>query len=99
VDRLDVATVLAEQWAGGVPDAEELEGDPEWFAMAAPYGQQFPGLAPAQAKALTEAEVARALGWFGPARIGLVPASRPADVLALVGYNGTVNRYGTPDVR
>jgi hypothetical protein len=28
---------------------------PEWFAMAAPYGQQFPGLAPAQDQPLTEA--------------------------------------------
>lgn len=58
---------------------------------------QFPGLAPGQEQALIDAEMARALGWFGPARIGLVPASRPADVLALVGYNGTVNRYGTPE--
>jgi hypothetical protein len=38
-----------------VPDAEELEEDPEWFAMAAPCGQQFPGLAPAQDQPLTEA--------------------------------------------
>lgn len=43
---------------------------------------------------LTDAELAKALGCFGPARIGLVPASRPADVLALAGYNATVNRYG-----
>jgi hypothetical protein len=57
---------------------------------------QFPCLAPGQEQASTEADLARALGWFGPARIGLVPASRPADVLALVGYDGTVNRYGTP---
>jgi hypothetical protein len=41
--------------------------------------------------------VAAALGTLEPARIGLVPAVRPADVLALTGYNGTVNRYGTPE--
>jgi hypothetical protein len=97
VDRLDAATVLAQQWAGEVPTADELE-DPECAAMIAPYAARFPGLAPAQDQALTEAETARALGWFGPARIGLVPASRPADVLALVGYSGTVNSYGTPEL-
>ena len=51
-----------------------------------------------QDQALTEAELARALGWLGPAWIGLVPGSRPADVLALVGYGGTVNRYGTSEL-
>jgi hypothetical protein len=66
--------------------------------MVASYGEQFPGLAPAQEQALTEAELARALGWFGSARIGLVPSARPADVLALVGYDETVNRYGTPEL-
>ncbi|WP_222849185.1 DUF4253 domain-containing protein [Trebonia kvetii] len=35
---------------------------------------------------------------FGPARIGPVPASRPADVLALVGYEGSVNGYDTPEL-
>jgi hypothetical protein len=99
VARLDAAAVLAEQWWGPWgPTQAELESDPELAAMVAPYGEQFPGLAPAQEQALTEAELARALSWFGSARIGLVPAARPADVLALVGYDGTVNRYGTPEL-
>jgi hypothetical protein len=67
-------------------------------ALIAPYGEQFPGLAPAQGQPLTETELARALGWFGPAQIGLVPAARPADVRALVGYDGTANGYGTPEL-
>lgn len=96
VARLDAAAVLAEQW--WIPGQAELESDPELAATVAPYGEQFPGPAPAQEQMLTEAELARALDWFGPARIGLVPAARPADVLALVGYNGTVNRYGTPEL-
>ena len=96
VDGLDVATVLAESWANSLPDPEELEEDEEAAAMIAPFGARFPGLAAAQDQALPGAELERALGWFAPARIGLVPASRPADVLALVGYNGTVNRYGSP---
>jgi hypothetical protein len=98
VDRLDAATVLARQWAGEAPTAEELEEDPEWREMIAPYGEHFPGLAPAQDQVLSEAELAQAMAWFGPARIGLVPAARPADVLALVGYNGTVNGFGTPEL-
>lgn len=97
VDRLDAATVLAREWAASAPTARELD-DPELAAMVAPFGVQFPGLAPSQDQALTEAELTRALGWFGSARIGLVPASRPADVLALVGYDGTVNGYGTPEL-
>ncbi len=82
VDRLDAATVLTGQWADSVPIAEEL-ADPELAAMIAPFGEHFPGLARGQDQPLTEAELARALGWFGAARIGLVPASRPAAVLAL----------------
>lgn len=97
VGRLDAASVLAQQWADSVPAAEEL-ADPECAEMVAPYGAEFPGLARGQQQALTEAEQARALAWLGSARIGLVPAARPADVLALVGYDGTVNRYGTPEL-
>jgi hypothetical protein len=89
--------VLAEQWADSAPAAEELEEDPECAAMVAPYAEEFPGLARGQAQPLTGAELSRTLGWLGAARIGLVPAARPADVLALAGYDGTVNRYGTPE--
>ena len=99
VDELDAASVLAEAWAGKAPTQEEFEHEPEFFAdWFPPAGSQFPGLAPGQDHALTGAELGRALSWFGPARIGLVPAARPADVLALVGFNGTVNGYGTPEL-
>ncbi len=98
VDQLDAATVLAQCWAGEAPTPDEVEREPDLANWFAPYGLQFPGLAPAQDQELTEAELDRALSWFGPARIGLVPASRPADVLAQVGYNGTVNGYGTPEL-
>jgi hypothetical protein len=98
VDRLDAASVLAQAWAGRAPSPKEYEREPGFFAgWFPPFGSEFPGLAPGQDHALTEAELDRALSWFGPARIGLVPAARPADVLALVGYNGTGNGYGTPE--
>jgi hypothetical protein len=99
VDQLDAASVLAQAWAGKAPTPEDFEREPEFFAdWFPPVGSEFPGLAPGQDQALTEAELDRALSWFGPARIGLVPAARPADVLALVGFNGTVNGYGTPEL-
>ena len=99
VDQLDAASVLAQAWAGKAPAAEEYESEPEFFAdWFPPAGSEFPGLAPGQDQALSEAELDRALRWFGPARIGLVPAARPADVLALVGFNGTVNGYDTPEL-
>jgi len=97
VDRLDAATVIAEGWADSVPTLDDLE-DPEWAAMVAPYGVPFPGLARGQAQLLAGTDLTQALAWLGPARVGLVPATRPADVLALVGYDGTVNRYGTPEL-
>jgi Domain of unknown function (DUF4253) len=99
VDKLDAASVLAHQWAGSAPTRKEFEREPDFFAdWFPPFGMEFPGLAPGQDQQLTSAELAAALGWFGPARIGLVPAARPADVLALVGFNGTVNGFGTPEL-
>jgi Domain of unknown function (DUF4253) len=99
VDQLNAATVLAQCWASKAPSPREFEREPEFFAhWFPPFGVGFPGLAPGQDQALTKAELERALSWFGPARIGLVPAFRPADVLALVGFNGTANGYGTPEL-
>jgi hypothetical protein len=99
VDKLDPGSVLAQAWAEKAPTAGEYEREPEFFAGWFPaFGLEFPGLAPAQDQELTSPELAAALRWFGPARIGLVPAARPADVLALVGFNGTANGYGTPEL-
>ena len=98
VDRLDAATVLAEHWASQTPTPDQIAAEPDLADWFAPFGLEFPGLAPAQDQELTSAELDAALGWFGPARIGLVPAARPADVLALVGYNGIANGYDTPDL-
>jgi hypothetical protein len=93
VDRLDPATILAASWADSLdPD----DDDPEQAAMVAPFSLRFPGLAKAQEEGLSPAEITQIVGGLPSARLGLVPANRPADVLALVGYNGTINRYGTP---
>ena len=76
--------MLAASWADSLdPD----DDDPKQTQMVAPFSLQFPGLAPHQNEALSRAELTAALGSPPPARIGLVPASRPADVHALAGYN------------
>src|SRR5262245_3156323 len=93
VDGVDAASVLAENWDLKVPVPDERDG--EAAEMIAPFGWDFPGLARGQDQALSDRELERALGWFKSARIGLVPASRPADVLAAIGLND-VNRDADP---
>ncbi len=95
MDGIDPAVILAQSWAGSLDPEDD---DPEQAEMVAPISFQFPGLAPRQDEASTRSELARAVGSLAAARIGLVPARRPTDVLAVVGYNGTVNRYGTPAI-
>lgn len=94
VSSVRVDRVLAGNWSVNLPEDEE-EFDEELAGELAPFGLRFPGLAPGQDKPLADAGVAQALSRIGPARIGLVPASRPADVLALIGHY-TINRDSDP---
>jgi hypothetical protein len=56
--------------------------------MLAPFGARFPGLAPAITRDIDSELLQRALHQYTPdARIGLVPAERPADILP--GYSGS----------
>jgi hypothetical protein len=85
LDHIDAARMLADLWDGEMPDEEE-EDDPEWAAMHAPFSRQFPGLAPPEPTPLSPGQLDKALGSLPAARIGLVPAARPADVLPLIGW-------------
>ena len=67
----------------------------EWRAMRAPFSRQFPGLAPAEHEPLDAKQLQQTLAGLPPARIGLAAASRPADVLPLIGWDGTANRHQT----
>jgi hypothetical protein len=70
--------------ASGVPVA--------WVEMFAPFGQRFPGLAPAVEEELDPELVRRAvMQYTRRARIGLVPALRPADILPHIGWAGACN--------
>lgn len=94
IDLTDPAEVIRESWDGSIdPD----DDDPEQLEQFAPFGFSFPGLAPGQPAALASQEVRDALGSLPPARIGLIPADSPADVLLRIGFAGAVNRYGTAD--
>jgi Domain of unknown function (DUF4253) len=73
IDRVDPAQILAERWPR----------DDQRAVTALKRGE---GLAPAEDIRLPEAQLQAALDSLRPAHIGLVPARRPADVLAALGW-------------
>jgi len=85
LDHVDAAEVLAEMWDGEMED-DEVKEDEEWIAMRAPFSIQFPGLAPPGDAPLSPDQLHQTLDSLPAARIGLVPAPRPADVLPLIGW-------------
>jgi hypothetical protein len=90
IDSMDAARVLDGWWRG--PGKEELAEDKELREMFAPFGEQFPGLAPAVEEELDPELMRRAVVQYTRrARIGLVPAARPADILPRLGWAGACN--------
>ena len=88
-DQIDAAEVLADRWDGEMDSDEEPEEAEEWAEIIAPFGSQFPGLAPPEHTTLSPDRLDAVLGALPTARIGLVPASRPADVLPLIGWTAS----------
>jgi hypothetical protein len=99
-DGLDAGAVLRFDWRAWVPHPRR--DDPELMQMRAPFTLEWPGLAPPERTPLTPAERRHALDVLLPrirqangatpqARIGLVAAARPADVLLAIGWGGLVN--------
>ena len=85
IDRTDADCVLEGRW--GAPDENELAEDEDLRAMFAPFGTRFPGLAPAVEEELNPELMRRAVFQYTrDARIGLVPAARPADILPRLGW-------------
>jgi hypothetical protein len=94
--ELDPAELLADLWAGEFEEPEDQPGedlDDEFQAMIAPFSREFPGLAPAADQRLISREIEQALRSLRPTRIGLAAASRPADVLPLIGWDGAANHW------
>src|SRR6185437_4843436 len=99
-DGLDVGALVKEMWRDWAWMGDD---DPELAEMRGPFTLEWPGLAPPGDAPLTPAERQRALDVVLPrirghrrpepeARIGLVAADRPADVLAVVGWDALVPR-------
>jgi Domain of unknown function (DUF4253) len=85
IDRTDAAQVLDGWWWDPGEDEELRE-------MFAPFGPRFPGLAPAVTEELDPELMRRAVVQYTRvARIGLVPAARPADILPRIGWAGAIN--------
>lgn len=89
------ASLLAQWWSMGIPDPEEDEE--ETTDPLAPFSRAFPGLAPRCDASLPDEVMAEELRAMTPARLGLVRAARPADVLAVIGWDGAVNTDQDPD--
>jgi hypothetical protein len=101
-DGLDAGEVLGDRWRSWVPGTDS--DCPEDRAARGPFTLEWPGLAAPERTPLTSAERRRALDVVLPrirqahratpaARVGLVAAGRPADVLAVIGWDGLAN-YG-----
>jgi hypothetical protein len=99
-DRLDVSAVLRDEWRSWVPLRDE--DDPELAELRWPSTLEWPGLALPQHIPVTSAERQQALDVVLPrlrqahratpeARIGLIAASRAADVVAVIGWGGLAN--------
>ena len=95
LDQLDAAAVLQEEWDGrtveaGGEDEEYVDEDSAQYLAEelAPFSPRpFPGLAPAEDHQLSAGELEQVLAALSPARVGLVPSSRPADALPTLGWN------------
>ncbi|MBQ1074179.1 DUF4253 domain-containing protein [Micromonospora sp. C31] len=88
----DVAELLAGWWAGCTSTDEDGTS-----AVTAPFGRNWPGLAPPGVQTEQPDELADQCADFladGRTRLGLVPAVRSADTLAVAGWSGPTNHTG-----
>jgi Domain of unknown function (DUF4253) len=91
---LEVPAVLRDGWDMSVPDPEEDEA--KTAELLAPFSRSFPGLAPAASGLASPAGLKEAVASLTePMRIGLVVASRPADTLVSIGWQGAGNYHDT----
>lgn len=100
---LDAGALLQDLWDDWVSWPDEDEPYSEAIERRAPFSLVFPGLAPPEHTPLTPAERDKALdevlpkirqahGATAAARIALVAADRPADVLPAIGWSGLAER-------
>jgi hypothetical protein len=81
--------VLKAWWKQSVPSEEE---DDDAVASLLPFGRRFPGLASASASS-PDPEALDAVLAGRRGHLGLVAVTRPADVLAVLGWQGPINHF------
>jgi hypothetical protein len=92
LDEMSASDVLTAEWEAGLRFADSRSaGD------RAPYGDTFPGLAPAERVSLPPDELRRAVAAMPAAHLGLVSAGRSADVPAVVGWSVFGTDFDSPD--
>jgi len=74
--------ILAIRWEGRI--GADDEDDPYFAGLRAPFSRQFPGLSLGGDSQLSKAQASEVLAGLPPAWIALVPAERPADVMAVL---------------
>jgi hypothetical protein len=87
LDRADTAGLLHRLWNAKLPGDDMRADGPRLVQQRAPFSRDFPGLAPPEDTPLSADRVDAALGSMPPARIGLITAARPADAIAIVGWD------------
>jgi hypothetical protein len=97
LERMSADTVLAARWH--VSDGDWEEESDYLVAARAPFGQEFPGLAPAGDARLSAAVLELAVAVEPSAHLGLVAARRPADVPAVAGWSVFGVDFPGPGVR
>jgi Domain of unknown function (DUF4253) len=94
LDHLDAATALEAMWTTSLEDPDQEDAEAQ--AERAPFTRRFPGLAPPEHTPLTPGQLRGVLAALPPARIGLIAAARPADILPQLGWDGAANWHDTP---
>jgi hypothetical protein len=87
LDGMSAEAVLATYWPGADNWGWDPEAEPYLAERVAPFGREFPGLAPPGDARLPADVLRRAVAEQPPAHLGLVAAGRPADVPTVVGWS------------
>jgi hypothetical protein len=82
IESMSAQTVLEAGW-----DTGEESLDPDLAEERAPFGAEFPGLAPSEETRPPKAMLRAAVTAEGPAFLGLVAARRPPDIPAAVRWS------------
>jgi Domain of unknown function (DUF4253) len=92
LDEMSALEVLAADWDAGLAQPGETAAH-----RRRPFGDRFPGLAPAEKTAIAPGEMRRVASSLPAAHLGLVNAGRPADVPAIVGWSVFGTDFTPPD--